>query len=92
MIYRRGGDFMRLPSKDSSTFRGLITTAQGFVASFSALALSLWAAIGAVPGCPEAIIKFVYDNLLIIAGGFGISTGVVSFAWNVLFRKDVKNY
>lgn len=83
---------MRLPTKDSATYRGAITSAQGFLGAFWALAVSLWAAISVVPGCPEAVLGFVKDNLIYIAAGFGVSSGTVSLLWNIFFRKDVKNY
>lgn len=83
---------MRLPKKDSATFRGVITSAQGFIGSLAALGFGLWLTLKGVPGCSEAFAKFVQDNLITIAGGFGVSTGAVSFLWNVIFRKDVKNY
>ena len=83
---------LRLPDKDTSTWRGLITAAQGFVAALPALAVGLWTATTAVPGCSEAIVNFIKDNIVLIAGGFGVSSGAVSFLFNVFVRKDVKNY
>ena len=83
---------MRLPSKDSAAWRGVITSLQGFVGSIPVLVVGLWAATKTVPGCNEVVVKFIYDNIVLIAGSFGVSSGVVSTAWNVFFRKDVKNY
>lgn len=82
---------VKLPSQDSATGRGLKTTLQGFIGAAVALFVGLLAVTRTVPGCNEAIMKFFYDNLLLLAGGAGVSSGVVSFVWN-LFRKDVKNY
>lgn len=82
---------MQLPGQDSATGRGLKTTLQGFIGASFALIVGLYAATKTVPGCNEVIMKFFYDNLLIIAGGAGVSSGLVSFVWNLL-RSDVKNY
>ena len=82
---------MNLPSQDSATGRGLKTTVQGFIGATFALLVGLWAATKTVPGCNEVVLKFFYDNILVLATGAGVSSGVVSFVWNVL-RKDVKNY
>lgn len=83
---------INLPKKDSSVWRGAVTSVQGFVAAVVLLGSGLVATINGVPGCSEAVTKFIYDNWLIIAGTFGASTGVASFIFNFLFRKDVKNY
>jgi len=82
---------MNLPSQDSATGRGLKTTVQGFIGATVALLVGLFTVTKTVPGCNEVILKFFYDNLLVIAGGAGVSSGVVAFLWNLL-RKDVKNY
>lgn len=81
----------RLPTQDSATGRGIKTSIQGFIAASVLLLGALYTAIKAVPGCSEAIIQVVSDNWALIAGTFGLSTGAVSFIWNVL-RKNVKNY
>lgn len=83
---------MQLPKKDSATGRGIRTTAQGFISAAVLLGGALVAAINGVPGCGEAIVKVVQDNFLLIASTFGVSTGLVSFLWNVFLRKDVRNY
>ena len=83
---------MRLPEKDSSTFRGVVTGLQSFIGTAVTLLIGLWVSVEAVPGCPEAVLKFAQDNVVIIAGSLGVSSGTVSFLWNIIFRKDVRNY
>lgn len=82
----------RLPKKDSSTWRGIMTGAQTFIGAIPVLFVGLWMATKTVPGCNEAVVTFIYNNIVQLAAGFGVSGGAVSFAWNVLFRKEVKNY
>lgn len=83
---------MNLPKKDSATYRGLITSAQGFVGSSVTLFIGLWAAINTVPGCADVIADFIYHNVLLLAGSFGLSTGLVSFLYNFVFRREVRTY
>lgn len=83
---------INLPKKDSATWRGAITSLQGFAGALVVLATGLIATINGVPGCGEAIVEFIKSNWLLISGSFGLSTGVASFIWNFFFRKDVKNY
>lgn len=83
---------MRFPEKDSSTFRGVITGAQTAVGVVILFITGLFGVIGGVPGCGEAIVGFIKENVLQVAAFFGVSSGLVSFAWNALFRKDVQNY
>ncbi len=82
-----------LPKKDSATYRGLITSLQGFIGAFITVMIGLWAAINSVPGCADVIADFIYNNVLLLAGSFGVSSGAVSFFYNWLFRhRDVKTY
>ena len=83
---------MRLPKKDTATFRGALTSLQGFIGALGFLAVGLWTAVNGVEGCSEAIIGFVENNLVLLAGGFGVSSGAVSFFFNLWLRKDVKSY
>lgn len=82
---------MNLPKQDSAVGRGIKTSAQGFIGAVLAILIGLITVIHNVPGCGEAVAKFAQDNIVLIAGGFGVSSGTVSVIWN-LFRKDVPNY
>lgn len=81
---------IKMPKTDSATWRGAVTSVQGFVAAVVLLLGGLIATIKGVPGCGEAIVDFVYNNWLLISGAFGLSTGVASFLFNFFFRKNVK--
>lgn len=70
---------MTLPSKDSATFRALVTFLQTVIA--------LLVVVLAMPEFTEVVKKFYPDALPAIA----ILTTIVTFVWNVI-RKDVKNY
>ena len=70
---------MRLPSKDSATFRALVT--------FLQTAIALLVIVLAMPEFNEVVSKYYPDALPAIA----ILTTVVTFIWNVI-RKDVRNY
>ena len=70
---------MKFPSKDSATFRALVTGLQTVIA--------LMVVVLAMPEFTEVVKKFYPDALPAIA----ILTTVVTFVWNVI-RKDVKNY
>jgi len=83
---------MRLPTKDSSAWRGLITAAQGFVGASGVIAAGFFAATKEVPGCNEAVMQFFFDNILFYSGAIGVSGGAVSTLWNMVFRNDVKDY
>lgn len=88
----RKGGFMKLPKQDSATGRGLKTGAQAGIATLvltaiGSLAISVWN----VPGVPDVVIKWAQDNAFQLAGGIGLSSGLVGYIWNLL-RSDVKNY
>ncbi len=70
---------MKLPSKDSATFRALVTFLQTVIA--------LLVVVLAMPEFTEVVKKFYPDALPAIA----LLTTIVTFVWNVI-RKDVKNY
>ena len=70
---------MKLPQKDSATFRALVTFLQTIV--------GLAVVVLAMPEFTEVVRKFYPDALPVIA----IVTAVVTFIWNVI-RKDVPNY
>lgn len=82
---------VRLPKQDSATGRGLKTGVQTFIGTTIALVATVGAAANGVPGCSDAIINSIKDNLLLISGGSGVSSAAVAFIWNLL-RSDVKNY
>lgn len=70
---------MKLPSKDSATFRALVTGLQ--------TAIGLLVVVLAMPEFKEIVTRYYPDALPAIA----VVTTVVTFVWN-LVRKDVKNY
>ena len=70
---------MKLPQKDSATFRALVTFLQTII--------GLAVVVLAMPEFTEVVRKFYPDALPVIA----IVTAVVTFIWNVI-RKDVPNY
>ena len=70
---------MKLPQKDSATFRALVTLLQTII--------GLAVVVLAMPEFTEVVRKFYPDALPVIA----IVTAVVTFVWNVI-RKDVPNY
>ena len=70
---------MKLPQKDSATFRALVTFLQTII--------GLAVVVLAMPEFTEVVRKFYPDALPVIA----IVTAVVTFVWNVI-RKDVPNY
>lgn len=70
---------MRLPSKDSATWRGLLTAVQAFGGFLLALS--------AMPEFGELVTQFYPNALPAVA----VATGVVSFVINLL-RPSVKNY
>ena len=70
---------MKLPQKDSATFRALVTLLQTII--------GLAVVVLAMPEFTEVVRKFYPDALPVIA----IITAVVTFVWNVI-RKDVPNY
>lgn len=83
---------MNLPSQDSATGRGLKTTAQAGIGTLlltglAKLAVDVWN----VPGVPEIVVKYLQDNLILIASAVGISSGLTAFVWN-LFRPRVETY
>lgn len=82
---------LNLPSQDSATGRGIKTFVQAVIGFVVGLIVTVWA----VPGVPEAVIKYVEANLsqvlLTIGLPVALSTGIVSFIWN-FFREDIKNY
>ncbi len=85
-------DNPRLPTTDSATGRGLKTAAQTGIGTVLATAIfGLIVAIWQVPGVPEIVIRWLEDNVLLLATTFGASSGIVAFIWN-LFRKNVPNY
>lgn len=70
---------MKLPQKDSATFRALVTLLQTVI--------GLSVVVLAMPEFKEIVTKYYPDALPIIA----VITAVVTFVWNVI-RKDVPNY
>ena len=81
----------RLPEKDSSAWRGLITAVEGFIGAIPVIVVAVYMAIKSVPGCDQAVLNAILAHVMPLAGSFGISAGTVSFLIN-LARKDVKNY
>lgn len=80
-----------LPSQDSNTGRSLKTAAQTTIAAFVVFGSGLITAINGVPGCPDAVLNYLRDNIVQLAGSMGVSAGIVTFIWNS-FRKDVTKY
>lgn len=76
-----------LPSTDGAPARGLRTALQAIIGAFVGLFLAIWA----VPGVPEAVTKYISDNLAIVLLTVGVPSGVASYIWNI-FRKDVENW
>lgn len=83
----KGGEYMKLPSQDSSTGRGLKTAAQSIIGFIIGLFVVVWA----VPGVPTTVINYVHNNFLQVLLIIGIPSGITSFVWN-FFRKDIPNY
>lgn len=73
---------MRLPSKDSATFRAIVTGAQA-LGGFMVFALILLRSVNV-----DQLSTSGYPQL---AGGVTVAIGVLSFITNFL-RKDVNNY
>lgn len=82
---------MRLPEKDSKTYKGIVTSIQGFVAAVVLFGTGFFGAINQVPGCTDAVVNYLRDNFLLLASYFGVGSGVASVVWN-LFRPSVKSY
>ena len=70
---------MKLPQKDSATFRALVTLLQTVI--------GLSVVVLAMPEFKEIVTKYYPDTLPAIA----VFTTIVTFVWNVI-RKDVPNY
>lgn len=70
---------MRLPTKDSATFRAIVTGLQSVIA--------LLVIVLAMPEFSELVRKYYPDALPFIA----VITTIIAFIWNVI-RKDVNNY
>ena len=70
---------MKLPQKDSATFRALVTLLQTII--------GLAVVVLAMPEFTEVVRNFYPDALPAIA----VFTTIVTFVWNVI-RKDVPNY
>lgn len=70
---------MRLPSKDSATWRAIITGLQTFCGFLVALI--------ALPDFSEIVQQFYPEAVPIIVTGAGVASFVLNF-----FRKSVKNY
>lgn len=82
---------LRLPTTDSSTGRGLKTGVQSLVGTTVLLISGLILTIKGVPGCPEALLNFARDNFGSIVGSVGISSGIISIVYNLIFTTN-KNY
>ena len=82
---------MKFPAQDSATGRALKTFVQAVVGFIIGLAVAIWA----VPGVPAAVHIYVINNLpqvlLTVGIPVAVSSGIVSFIWNLL-RKNVSNY
>lgn len=83
---------VRLPTTDSSTGRGIKTGIQSILGTLVVLGVGLILAIKGVPGCPDAIINFAEQNFATIAGSIGLSSGLISFLYNLIFRSSVQTY
>ena len=70
---------MKLPQKDSATFRAIVTLLQTVI--------GLSVVVLAMPEFKEIVTKYYPDALPAIA----VFTTIVTFVWNVI-RKDVPNY
>lgn len=70
---------MRLPTKDSATWRGILTSAQVLGAFIVALV--------ATPDAMELIRQFYPQFIPVLTGAAGVIAFVIGF-----FRKSVKNY
>lgn len=70
---------MRLPAKDSATWRSIITGLQTFCGFLVALL--------ALPEFSELVQQFYPAAVPVIVTGAGLASFVLNF-----FRKDVKNY
>lgn len=82
-----------LPAKDSAASRGIKTALQALFT----FVVGLLVVIYQVPGVPETIINYTWqhlpDVLLSVGIPMTIGTGLVSFLYNVIFRRrDVQVY
>jgi hypothetical protein len=68
-----------LPSKDSATWRAIITSLQAFVGFLLALV--------ALPEVMELVNQYYPELVPVVVAGAGIASFVLNF-----FRKDVKNW
>lgn len=80
-------DNLRLPKSTSATAKGLKTTLWAFIGSCITLGGALWLAINGVPGCSDAIINFLRNHFVEIAGLFAVPSGIVGFIGNALNPK-----
>ncbi len=84
---------MRLPTKDSLTYKGLVTSAQAFLGALVVFGTGLLGVIHGVPGCYEAIISFLQANAIQYAVALGVPAGIASIIWNLILRRnELKTY
>lgn len=84
---------MNLPREDSVTGRGVKTSAQaGIAALLLGAIINLLISVWNVPGVPDVVLSWLRDNVLQIASVFGFSSGLVSVAWNLLARRNLRKY
>jgi len=77
-------------TKDSATARGIKTALQALVTFLVGLVIVVFN----VPGVTDAIVMYSKQHFIEVVVAFGVpfsvGTGLTSFLYNVLFRKDVK--
>lgn len=76
--------------KDSALWRGIITALQALITFVIGLIITIMN----VPGVSDAVITYTQNHIGEVIVAFGIpmvfGTGIVSFLFNLWFRKDVK--
>lgn len=77
-------------TKDSAVSRGIKTALQALIT----FVIGLIIVVANVPGVTDAIVTYTKDHALEVVVAFGVplsvGTGLTSFLYNWLWRKDVK--
>lgn len=71
--------------KDSALWRGTVTALQAVFAFLVGLIAVVWN----VDGVPQAVVAYTQNNLPELLALFGLGTGLTSFLFNLIFRKNV---
>lgn len=78
-------------SNDTALVRGVRTSIQAALATLLTFSVGCIFAVWNVPGVPDALLSYIYNNLPQCLMAIGLPTGIVSFIWNVL-RPNVRNW